>query len=194
MAEQEPKYIFANGRVINRATGESIPLDEPVFVFRAKDACASHAILFYANMVNRTAHQDAVMARHYDFLQFRRDHPERMKEPDTTEVTPTALDQRLAELAHPGGLERAAASVMDWVMDDPESKPPFSAIRALAQASHKPKLVPWNGGEDAPDDYTQGRAIQLRGGSIIYPPLGAYLYWMHDSDMFTPIVAYEPNE
>jgi hypothetical protein len=80
---QEPKYRFEGGRVINRASGEAIPLDEPVFVFRARDIWAALALSRYANQVGDQQHREAIRARVADFRNFAAEHPERMKEPDT---------------------------------------------------------------------------------------------------------------
>lgn len=85
---QEPKYRFENGRVINRASGEEIPLDEPVMVFRARDFNAEDAIGFYISLCSDQEHRDAVQQRINDFRQFREKYPERMKEPDTEPFTP----------------------------------------------------------------------------------------------------------
>lgn len=81
---QDPKYDFQNGRVINRASGEAIPEDEPVFVFRARDVHAADAIFdYYIRIEGGTAHEDAVLQRHIDFKDFAKEHPDRMKDPDT---------------------------------------------------------------------------------------------------------------
>ena len=80
---QEPKYRFKNGRVIKRASGEAIPEDEPVMVFRARDVWARHAIAYYAQLVRDEHHRDVVLARVNDFGRFANEFPERMKEPDT---------------------------------------------------------------------------------------------------------------
>lgn len=81
--EQEPKYRFDGGRVINRASGEAIPLDEPVMVFRGRDKHAVALIRFYLGLVSDLGHQDAVAARLCQFADFADQHPDRMKEPDT---------------------------------------------------------------------------------------------------------------
>lgn len=83
MSEQEPKYDFRDGHVFNRASGEMIPEDEPVMVFRARDIHALAVIEFYRVLLNDQEHQEAVLRRRYDFSNFRRRHPDRMKEPDT---------------------------------------------------------------------------------------------------------------
>jgi hypothetical protein len=82
-ATQEPKYRFEGGRVFNRASGEVIPLDEPVMVFRARDRHAVTAILAYVECCRDPQHKRIVFERAAQFETFAREHPERMKEPDT---------------------------------------------------------------------------------------------------------------
>lgn len=82
--DQEPKYTVNGSAIVNRASGEAIPADEPVFIFRARDRHAMEALKAYANTIPLgTTHWHAVIGRHGDFEQFAADHPERMKEPDT---------------------------------------------------------------------------------------------------------------
>lgn len=85
MKFQDPKYDFQDGRVINRQSGEAIPLDEPVMVFRARDVHAMKLIAAYANEIEGgpVQHARAVKARFHDFWEFAHLHPERMKTPDT---------------------------------------------------------------------------------------------------------------
>ena len=80
---QDPKYDFQNGRVINRQSGEMIPEEEPVFVFRARDTKAKAKLMQYALEVDNQEHRAAVLKRCDDFAQFAEDYPNRMKEPDT---------------------------------------------------------------------------------------------------------------
>ena len=85
-AKQEPKYRAEAGRIINRASGEAIPDDEPVFILRARDATAVATLLHYYQghrLCQNDQHADAVLQRLRDFQQFQREHPERMKYPDT---------------------------------------------------------------------------------------------------------------
>lgn len=81
--EQEPKYDFRDGHVFNRANGEMIPEDEPVFVFRARDIHAADILRLYAGRVSDPQHLQAVLARAVQFDQFAHNHPDRMKQPDT---------------------------------------------------------------------------------------------------------------
>ena len=81
--DQEPKYDFQNGRVINRASGEAIPLDEPVFILRGKDKHAADTINDYWMRIKDESHGDAVNARLRQFIEFEGQNPDRMKEPDT---------------------------------------------------------------------------------------------------------------
>lgn len=80
---QEPKYDVANGRLFNRVSGESIPDDEPVFILRARDVHAVATIGWYAGHCKNQEHVEIVKQRWLDFQQFRDEHPERMKEPDS---------------------------------------------------------------------------------------------------------------
>lgn len=82
-AAQEPKYTVNGHAIVNRASGEEIPADEPVFIIRARDWHAVRTLQYYAAHVRDTQHADAVMDRAEQFRDFRRANPGRMKEPDT---------------------------------------------------------------------------------------------------------------
>jgi hypothetical protein len=85
-AKQEPKYRAEGGRIINRASGEAIPDDEPVFILRARDTTAVATLLNYYQghrLCQNDQHADAVLQRLRDFQRFQREHPQRMKYPDT---------------------------------------------------------------------------------------------------------------
>jgi hypothetical protein len=82
--EQEPKYDVRDGSIINRATGEAIPDDEPVFIFRAKDIRAVGILKRYQQGCTDPAHREAISQRIADFEEFARTQYGRMKEPDTT--------------------------------------------------------------------------------------------------------------
>lgn len=79
---QEPKYTVNGSAIVNRASGEAIPADEPVFIFRARDKRAIPALNVYAEWC-KGSHYAAVRKRIKHFRQFQSRHPERMKEPDT---------------------------------------------------------------------------------------------------------------
>jgi hypothetical protein len=79
---QEPKYDVIDGRIVNRKTGEPIPDDEPIMIFRAKDQHAHQAIAYYIECCANAEHQEIVARRLDDFRRFGNDHLERMKEPD----------------------------------------------------------------------------------------------------------------
>jgi hypothetical protein len=86
---QEPKYTTDGNHIINRASGEPIPHDEPIFIFRARDRYAVHALDAYLNRLpinpdpTQNTHWHAVRHRTKDFDDFAEAHPERMKQPDT---------------------------------------------------------------------------------------------------------------
>lgn len=83
--EQEPKYTTnAEGRLINRVSGEPIPDDEPVFVLRAKDRYAVAALAGYGRSLDpSSAHWGAVNARFREFEDWQIANPGKVREPDT---------------------------------------------------------------------------------------------------------------
>lgn len=80
---QEPKYDAREGLIVNRHSGEPIPDDEPVFIFRAKDRRALTALTAYYAAITNAEHARTVAARIDSFKAFAAGHPERMREPDT---------------------------------------------------------------------------------------------------------------
>jgi len=88
---QDPKYSIRNNRLINAERNEDIPEDEPVFLLRARDMHGLDGVFRYMDTIRHAvgqgdvwpAHLEAVRRRVADFEQFRLNHPERMKQPDT---------------------------------------------------------------------------------------------------------------
>lgn len=78
---QDPKYY--TGLIINTASGEAIPQEEPVMIFRARDRQAIPMIEFYETLVEDPEHKEAVQRRILNFREFQEQYPERVKEPDT---------------------------------------------------------------------------------------------------------------
>jgi hypothetical protein len=93
---QEPKYTVNGSAIINRATGEPIPQDVPVFIIRANDPYAVPTLTFYASLIARgpSTHLTAVMSRIGDFLGFKSDHPNRMKAHPDTVITNRPVEAR----------------------------------------------------------------------------------------------------
>ena len=83
MAEDK-KFRFENGQFFNRVSGEAIPDDEPVIIFRARDWHALSVLNYYHSLVADDHHAQGVMERIDEFREFRKAHPERMKEPGVT--------------------------------------------------------------------------------------------------------------
>lgn len=89
---QESKYTTnKDGRLCSRATGRAIPDDEPVFVLRAQDRKAHVALMAYIRACDDREHVDQVLDRLADFEAFGQQHPDRLKEPDTTRVAPASV-------------------------------------------------------------------------------------------------------
>ena len=80
---QEPKYTVDGDSIVNRASGQRIPADEPVFIMRARDRFAAAAIYNYALDCPPGPHREAVLKRFDDFSSFAQQQPARMSEPDT---------------------------------------------------------------------------------------------------------------
>lgn len=80
---QDPKYDIQHGRLINAVTGNPIPMDEPVFIIRAKDLRAVPVLYDYLNLCENAEHVRAVAQRIEDFELFAATHQQQMKEPDT---------------------------------------------------------------------------------------------------------------
>jgi hypothetical protein len=79
---QEPKYsVNCLGEIVNRKTGTVIPEDEPVFLLRAKDAKAMEALEYYSQICDNPDHYAEVVSRLNSFVDFSKEHPERMREP-----------------------------------------------------------------------------------------------------------------
>ena len=76
-------FVNSDGMLANRDTGRPIPPEEPVFILRAKDKNAVHALNVYREICGDDYHRALVSDRIFAFLNFSASYPERMKEPDT---------------------------------------------------------------------------------------------------------------
>ncbi len=85
---QSPKYDIAAGDwpgacLVNRQTGKPIPDDEPIFILRAKDRQAVYALRAYLILCENDAQCEAIHRRIQQFENWAKEHPDRIKEPDT---------------------------------------------------------------------------------------------------------------
>ncbi len=83
MAEDR-KFKFENGQFVNRVSGEPIPDDEPVIIFRARDRHALQVLNFYLRTVEDDHHKQAIRDRIGEFGAFRDANEDLMKEPGVT--------------------------------------------------------------------------------------------------------------
>lgn len=81
---EDRKFKYEDSRFINRVSGEPIPDDEPVILFRARDRHTVALLCFYKSLVSDPHHQQAVQNRIDEFTTFQEEHPERVKEPGVT--------------------------------------------------------------------------------------------------------------
>lgn len=78
------KFAWVDGRFVNRVSGEPIPDDEPVIIFRARDWNALSVLNLYQALCDDPHHVEAVQDRINEFQAFKDEFPERMKEPGIT--------------------------------------------------------------------------------------------------------------
>ena len=81
MAEDR-KFKFEDGRFVNRVSGDTIPDDEPVIIFRARDRHALQVLYFYQQRCADPHHRQAIEDRIAEFQAYRDSHP--LKEPGIT--------------------------------------------------------------------------------------------------------------
>lgn len=94
MPAKEPKYGIWGGRLYNRTSGDKIPDNEPVFIFRAKDRKAVAALHFYAGICDNAEHVNGVQSRIAEFQEFARRQPRMMKHPDSAHPNHKKPDER----------------------------------------------------------------------------------------------------
>lgn len=80
---QDPKYGIKDNRLVNMATGEPIPHDEPVFIFRAKDKHLVPTLAEYRMRCEDDNHAKAVEQREEEIRGWQQRNTDRLKEPDT---------------------------------------------------------------------------------------------------------------
>jgi hypothetical protein len=81
---QEPKYgVTSKGKIFNRESGEEIPDNEPVMIFRARDKNAAPMIAYYMKLCTDENHRKVVKERLHHFVDFSHTNPYQMKEPDS---------------------------------------------------------------------------------------------------------------
>lgn len=93
MAEDR-KFKFEDGRFVNRVSGEAIPDDEPVIIFRARDHHALAVLAYYQSLAGDDHHRRAIQDRIDEFSAYQIAHPERMKEPGITRHIQLNEDRR----------------------------------------------------------------------------------------------------
>ncbi|MCY1166944.1 hypothetical protein D9M73_68980 [compost metagenome] len=123
--KQEPKYATnGGGKLFNRATGNVIPDDEPVMIFRAQDRNVVPMLWAYYDTCLNADHRAVIKSRISDFERFAEAHPERMKEPDSNlqelagaNLSATAPTPR-CETTSTQGLSAHAAWPFPTISDD----------------------------------------------------------------------------
>lgn len=83
---QDKKYDIEHNRLINAASGEPIPADEPIFIFRAKDKHLLKVLAEYRMMCENDEHVGAVEQREVEISEWQQRTRHRIGEPDTKDV------------------------------------------------------------------------------------------------------------
>ncbi len=81
---EDRKFKFENGQFVNRISGEAIPDDEPVIIFRARDRHAVEVLKHYLGLATDPHHREAICDRINEFQKWRHVNESRMKEPGIT--------------------------------------------------------------------------------------------------------------
>lgn len=80
----DPKYVIISGKICNAKSGNPIPDDEPIMIFRAKDKEALPVLEYYrAHHPYNDDHDAAIGKQILRFADFACQKPDRMKTPDT---------------------------------------------------------------------------------------------------------------
>jgi hypothetical protein len=86
------KFHVKGSKIIKTSSGEVVPEDEPLMLFRARDHLALSLLVYYRRLSELDGctdyHMAGVDARIAKFVQFANDHPERMKQPGITRGMP----------------------------------------------------------------------------------------------------------
>lgn len=80
--DQLGKYRIVQGRLQNVETGILIPLNEPLFLLRAKDIVSVDVLVFYLANHEGQSIVPAVQSRLDAFVVWRRENPEKIKMAD----------------------------------------------------------------------------------------------------------------
>jgi hypothetical protein len=86
----DPHFEPGGVRIVNTSTGEPIPIDELLFLFRGRDRFALIVLQFYGWLCEAdgcaASQVESVRDAIAKFLDFKRQHPDRMKQPGSAMV------------------------------------------------------------------------------------------------------------
>jgi len=162
---QDRKFAFRDGQYVNRVSGEPIPHDEPIIIFRARDHHSIHVLREYLTMVTDEHHRQAIRDRMAEFSAYAAAHPERMKEPGITHDI-RHNDPAPGATAQDG--DRKWFPHLDFA-GEPMQPGQFREPHPMAEEAPTPTIpagmVAWNGGDSAPEDW-DGGPVWFREGRL----------------------------
>lgn len=77
----ERKYMIKDNQLVKRSNEVPIPIDEPLFIFRAKDRKALVALVAYNTILDNLDQKEQVTKSINDFRAFQEKNPDKMAEP-----------------------------------------------------------------------------------------------------------------
>ena len=88
MRQIDPKYHIDGDKIVKTSNGEEVPLDEPLMFFRARDRNVLQMLIYYRELCRHDHctdyHMEGIANRIEAFQAFKKEHPERMKQPGIT--------------------------------------------------------------------------------------------------------------
>lgn len=82
------KFHVEGDKIVKTTNGEPIPDDEPIFLIRGRDRLAVALLEHYVELSQKDGcndwHFDLLKGEIDKFMKFRKDFPERMKQPSVT--------------------------------------------------------------------------------------------------------------
>lgn len=179
---QDPKYNIVDCKLVNASTGNPIPHDEPIFIFRAQDMLSVAVLGYYMSIVTNSDHKGIVSLRLKQFCTFANEHRDRMKYPDTDPALAAVTVERGGSGAfkfHVGPLgkpfvesDEAQKTEMSFTVQQPDG----SVVNIDG-------FTPWSGGT-CPVNQNDVVDVVLRRGNTLYNNVAGNLCWLND-DVFS---------
>lgn len=78
---QDPEFSIADNRLVSATSGEPVPHDEPVFIFRASDRHLPSVLAFYRMLCEETTREREIEEREAEIESWQSRNREMVREP-----------------------------------------------------------------------------------------------------------------